>query len=437
MYLDDQERTYENVARFSKADADTLEEWDTWMLRAADVLRPLMFQVPPELGSTSPRELLAQAKLAWKLRGLGSRGVADLTRLFTMSISDLLNDWFGSEEVKGLLSVSGVVGTWAGPDEPGTAYVMLHHWIGETDGNVGAWGVPEGGMGVVADACRRSAESSAAEIRTSSRVGRILTRSGRVQGVALDNGDEVRAPIVVTTLHPKISFLELIDREELPSEFVRDIGRWKTRSGVVKINLALSELPDFKADPGTSVQDHHTGDMELSPTLSYAERAFQDAKYGRASERPWADSIIPTALDRTLAPDGVHIMSLFTQYVPASWADAPHREELEAYADRVVDCYDELAPNFKRSVIARQILGPHDLQQELGLVGGNIFHGELTPDQLFHMRPAPGFADYRTPVGGLYQAGSSTHGGGGVCGIPAYNCVRQILRDAKRPRLLH
>lgn len=434
LHLDDPKKTYESVAQFSKKDADTLEHWDTWMLAAADVLRPLLLEIPPRLGSTTPRDMLEQLRFVSKLRGLGVRGVGDMTRLFSMSVSDLLNTWFESEEVKGLMSLAAVVGTWAGPDEPGTAYVLLHHWIGEIEGNLGAWGVPEGGMGAVTDACRRSAESFGAEVLTNARVARILVRDGRATGVALENGEELHAPTVVTTLHPKISFLQLLETAELPEDFVRDIEGFRTRSGVVKINLALSELPEFSATPGKEIQAHHTGDMELCPSLDYAERAFLDAKAGRGSERPWADSIIPTVLDRTLAPEGVHIMSLFTQWVPYEWADAPRREELDAYADRVIDCYDELAPGLRASVIARQVIGPYGMAKELGLVGGNIFQGELTTDQLFHMRPAPGYADYRTPIRGLYQAGSGTHGGGGVCGIPAYNCVRRIRHDLKHKR---
>jgi phytoene dehydrogenase-like protein len=238
----------------------------------------------------------------------------------------------------------------------------------------------------------------------------------------------------VTTVHPKIGFLDQIDRKELPEDFVRDIENWKTRSGVVKINVAISELPDFTADPGTNQQDHHTGSVELCLSPAYAERAFQDAKEGRGAERPFVDGVIPTVFDKTLTPDGVHIFSMFTQWCPKEWVKEPHRDELEQYADRVIDGYNELAPNFKASVIDRQVIGPYDMEQDLGLIGGNIFHGELSAEQLFHMRPAPGYADYRTPIKGLYQASSATHAGGGVCGIPAYNAVRQIMKDRKRSK---
>jgi len=430
LYPDDAKKNHESISRFSKRDAETMPKWDAWMAGVARVLGPMLTEIPPKLGSRQPADVLDQLRLLWRLRGLDVRGVGDATRLFTMSVTDLLDDWFESDQVKACLTVNGVIGTWAGPDEPGTAYVMLHHSIGDVGaGHLGTWGFPEGGMGAVGDACRRAAEELGAEIRTNARVEKVIVRNGRAVGVALASGEEFRAPVVVTCVHPKIAFLEHLDRRDLPPEFVRDIENWKTRSGVVKINLAVSELPDFTADPGTELQDHHTGSVCMCYSPAYAERAFQDAKQGRGSERPFSEGCIPTTFDRTLAPEGVHIVSMFTQWVPHEWSKEPHREELEAYADRMVDCYDELAPNFKGSIIARQVIGPYDMEQELGLIGGNIFHGELSAEQLFHMRPAPGYADYRTPIRGLYQAHSATHAGGGVTGIPAYNAVRQIKRD--------
>lgn len=436
LHPDDAKANYESIAYFSKKDAETMPKWDRWLEDVAAVLGPLLTSIPPHLGSMKPGDLLDQLSLAWRLRKLGQRGVADVTRLFMMSITDLLDDWFESEQVKAALTINGVIGTWAGPDEPGTAYVMLHHSIGDVgDGHLGSWGFAEGGMGAVSDACRRAAEAKGAEIRTNAKVARVLNRNGRVTGVALETGEELHAPVVVTTIHPKITFLDHIDRSDLPEEFVRDIEVFKTRSGVVKINVALSELPDFIADPGTTVGPHHTGSVELCLSTDYCEDAFQDARAGHAAGRPFVDGCIPTVFDKTLAPDGMHIFSMFTQWVPHEWAQEPHREELERYADRVIDGYSELAPNLKSAVVARQVIGPYDMEQDLGLIGGNIFHGELSPEQLFHMRPAPGYADYRSPLAGLYQASSATHGGGGVCGIPAYNCIRQIRRDRKMRRL--
>jgi phytoene dehydrogenase-like protein len=433
--IDDARANYDGMAKFSKKDAEAMPKWDAWLQGLADVLGPLFMQTPPKIGSMKPSDLMDQLRLAWRYRGIGVRRVADLTRLMTMSISDLLSDWFESEEVKTSIAVNGVIGTWAGPDETGTAYVMAHHSIGDVgDGKLGNWGFAEGGMGAVADAIQSSAQSFGAEIRTNARVDRILIRGGRTTGVVLEGGEELRAPVVVTAIHPQITFLRQIDRRELPEDFVADIEHWKSRSGVVKINLALGQLPDFIADPGTQVQAHHTGSIELAPSLDYMEQAFQEAKRGQASVRPFSEGVIPTVFDKTLAPEGVHIMSLFTQYVPADWSKVPHAEDLEAYADRVIDGYTELAPNFKGSIMHRQVVGPYEMEHEYGLIGGNIFHGELSAEQLFHMRPAPGYANYRSPIHGLYQASSATHAGGGVCGIPGHHAARAILHDRKRGR---
>jgi phytoene dehydrogenase-like protein len=435
LFADDAKRNYDQVVKFSRKDAEAMPLWDAWLGDMAKVMGPLLMTIPPKLGSMKPADLIAQAQLGWRLRGLGPRKVGDLTRLMTMSITDLLGDWFESEEVKASLAVNGIIGTWAGPDGPGTAYVMAHHSIGDVgDGHLGNWGFAEGGMGAVADACRRSAEELGATVRTNARVQQVLIRNGEAEGVVLDNGEELRAPVVVTACHPKVTFLKQIDRKELPSEFVRDIENWKCRSGVVKINLALAELPNFTAKPANGGNEHLTGSVELCLSTDYAETAFQEARSGIPATRPFVDGVIPTLFDKTLAPEGKHIFSMFTQYVPHEWSEAPYREELEAYADRVIDCYTELAPNLKGSILHRQVIGPYDMEQELGLIGGNIFHGELSVDQLYHMRPAPGYADFRTPIHGLYQASSACHAGGGVCGVPAYLAVKQILSDRKLKR---
>ena len=435
IYEDDPARTHEQLARWSKKDAEAWPKWNAWLEGVADVMGPLLTQVPPSLGSRRPADLLDLAKLAWSQRGLTVRTTADVTRLLTMSIADLLDDWFESPQIKGALAVNGVIGTWAGPYEPGTAYVMAHHSIGDVgDGQLGSWGYPEGGMGAVSDAIAASARSFGAEIRTHARVARLLVRGGVVRGAVLDSGEEITAPVVVTTLHPKTAFLEHVPRTELPEDFVADIERFKTRSGVVKINLALGELPNFTADPSSGLAEHHTGSVEMAPTMEYIEAAFQDARAGRPALLPFSDGVIPTTLDTTLNPDGTHIMSLFTQWVPAAWADAPHTEELDAYADRLIDLYDQVAPGFKASILHRDIVGPHEMEQEYGLIGGNIFHGELSLEQLFHMRPAPGYADYRTPIAGLYNGSSGTHAGGGVCGIPGWQAARAALADSKKKR---
>jgi phytoene dehydrogenase-like protein len=330
-----------------------------------------------------------------------------------------------------------VIGTWAGPYEPGTAYVMAHHSIGDVgDGNLGSWGFPEGGMGAVADAIRSAAESFGVQVRTGARVEKILVEHGRAAGVVLAGGEELRAPVVVSSTHPRTTFLDHVGVQHLPDEFVEDIRRWRSRSGVVKVNIALSELPRFTARPDDAeIPEHLTGSVEMSPSMEYVERAFLDARDGRAAAAPFCDGVIPTTLDRTLNPDGPHIFSMFTQWVPHTWCEEPHVAELDAYADRIIELYDAVAPGFKASVVARDVVGPHQMQEEYGLVGGNIFHGELSLEQLFHMRPAPGYADYRSPVAGHYNASSATHAGGGVCGIPGMQAAAAAIRDDRRRRL--
>ncbi len=432
---DEAARDQAEFAKFSTHDAEALPRYEAWLKGVADVLSPLLLRTPPKLGSHRPGDLIAQLRTAWGLRGLDVRTTAEATRLFTMSIADVLDEWFESPELKGVLAINGVIGTWAGPEEPGTAYVMMHHTIGDVgDGHLGSWGYPIGGMGAVAAAIRSSAESFGAEIRTSTPVARIDVAGGRVQGVVTDEGTVLRAPIVVAATHPQITFLRQIDSAERPDDFVADLRRWRSRSGTVKINLALSELPDFVAWPGTEPHERFTGSVELAHSIDYIQQAFQDAREGRAARRPFSDGVIPSTVDPTLCPEGTHVMSLFTQWVPASWSEEPHTDELEQYADRVVDGYTELAPNFKRSILHRQVIGPWEMEHEYGLVGGNIVHGELTPDQLFHMRPAPGYADYTTPVDGLYQCSSATHGGGGVTGIPGLLCSRRIVAYQRRRR---
>ena len=429
----DAREDYEALARFSRRDAEAYGEWRKWLGELAAIMEPLLLTTPPKIGSRHPLDLVDQLKLAWRMRGLDVPRVGELTRLMTMSAWDLLDDWFESPQIKGAMAVDGIIGTWAGPATPGTAYVLMHHEIGDAGLGLGSWGYPRGGMGAVSEALKSSAEEFGAEVRINAPVERILQRDGRVMGVVLKGGEELEADIVVAATHPRITFLEQLGREELPDEFVGSIERWNSRSGVVKVNLALSELPDFTADPGRG--EHLGGAIELAHSIDYIEEAFQDARRGEPARRPFSDGVIPTVFDRTLCPEGYHVMSLFTQWVPHEWSEEPHREELEAYADRVIDGYGELAPNLRSSILYRQVLGPYDMEQDIGLIGGNIFHGELSAEQLFHMRPAPGYADYRTPIRGLYQASSATHAGGGVCAIPAYNCVREIRRDRRRERL--
>jgi phytoene dehydrogenase-like protein len=429
---DEVSRNYDEFAKFSKRDADALEKWQAWIGGLADVLGPLLMSTPPKVGSKRPADLFEQLKLAWRFRGLDVRSIGDLTQLMTMSVADLVDRFFESEQVKTVMALNGLIGTWAGPYEPGTGYVMAHHSIGDVgDGTLGAWAIPEGGMGGVSDAIASAARTFGAEIRLDARVERIQVRDGRAAGVVLAGGEELSAPLLLTAIHPKITFLEQIDRVELPADFVEDIENWKSRSGVVKINCAVSKLPKFTADPELT---DLSGGFELAHSIDYLEKGFEEARRGVPARGPFSDGVCPTVHDRSLSPEGTHILSLFTQWVPAQWSEEPHEAELDAYADRVIAGYEEMAPGFRESIIHRQVLGPYHMEHEWGLVGGNIFHGELSAEQLFHMRPAPGYADYRTPIAGLYQCSSATHAGGGVCGIPAYNCVREIRKDRKRAR---
>jgi phytoene dehydrogenase-like protein len=423
----DATRRRAQIAKFSARDADAMERWDVWLGGLARVLGPMMTAVPPRVGSKRLGDLVDQVGLAWKMRDLDVAQAADLTRLMTMSVADLLGDWFESPEVKGVLAVSGIIGTWAGPRSPGTAYVMVHHKIGDVgDGQMGSWGFPEGGMGGVTTAMRKAAEAFGATIRTRAPVERIVVRGGRATGVVLEGGEEIHADVVVATTHPKVTFLRHLQRDDLPADFVESIERWKTRSGTVKVNLAVDRLPEFRCKPGFD-PEVHGGTIVLAESLEDIEGAFQDAAGGRAAGKPFADVCIPSVFDRTLAPEGKHVVSMFTQWVPHGWADQPDRAALEAYADRVVARVEEVAPGFTSSILHRQVIGPHEMERDYGLIGGNIFHGELSTSQIFHMRPAPGFADFRTPIRGLYQASSATHGGGGVTGIPALQVVRQVL----------
>ena len=430
------DRFRETLSSFSKADVGAYEDWSTWLERSASFLGPLLMETPPNLGSVTLGDLAEQVRFALRHRSdMSSRLAADITKLFTMSAADLLDEWFESSELKALIGSGGIIGTWAGPEEPGTAYVLMHHAVGDLgDGTLSEWGYPVGGMGAVTGALRASAESFGAEIRVDSPVERIVVEGGAVRGVVTGVGEGYRASLVISACHPKITFLKQIDREELPGTFVRDIENWKTRSGTVKINLALSHMPPFRDDPDGEDPEIAGASIMVTPNIRYLEKAFEEARDGRPSTAPFSETCIPSYYDSTLAPEGMHVMSMFTQWVPHEWAQDRHQDELEAYADRLVDIHDDFMPGLKDAIVGRQVIGPWQMENEWGLIGGNIFHGELSPSQLFHMRPAPGYADYRTPIRGLYQASSATHAGGGVTGLPGHHVVREIVKDRKRSR---
>ncbi len=430
----DPEQAAAEIAKFSKKDAVAWPAFSAYLARIARLVRPLLLMTPPAVGAKSPADLLELARFAWKLKGLDVKGTADFVKVMTLSVAELLDEWFESPQVKAARCVSGAIGTYGGPYTPGTAYVLLHHYIGEVDGQMAEWAFVRGGTGAVSQAIANDAIEHGAQVRTAAAVGRILVEDGRVAGVALTDGSELRSRVVVSNAHPKLTFCKLIDATQLPPDFVRAIDHYKTRSGTVKVNLALAEPPRFH---GLAEQDSMTAArsfIQLCDSMEYLERAFDDAKYGTPSAAPYSDGVLPTMVDDSLAPAGKHLMSCFTQYVPASWSQAPHRHELEAYADRVIDGYARFAPNLKTAIEHRQVIGPYDMEQEYGLVGGNIMHGDLTLDQLFSWRPVAGYADYRTPIKGLYLCGSGTHPGGGISGINGRNASREILKDVKRRR---
>jgi phytoene dehydrogenase-like protein len=429
---DDPRRRHDAISVFSAKDADAYERWEEDMGRLGAMLGPLLGDIPPRLGSRRPADLPGQAMMLRRLKGIDERAAVDITRLFSASVADLLEDRFESDAVKGVLSVSGVIGSWAGPRSAGTAYVTLHHHLGDVgDGRVGAWGFPRGGMGGVTQALAAAARAQGATILTEAPVARIDVRDGAAAGVTLADGREIAADTVITTTHPQVSFLDLVEPDHLPGDFVEEIRTWKTRSGTVKVNVAVDRLPRFASHPDVD-PEIHGGTIVLAESLDDLETAYQEAVAGRPSTLPFADVCIPSVFDPTLAPEGHHVVSMFTQWVPHTWNTEPHRDELEAYADRLMARMDAVAPGFSDSIVGRQVLGPHDMEQTYHLRGGNIFHGELTLGQMFHARPAAGYADLRTPVRGLYQAGSATHGGGGVTGIPGRNVVRQVLTDRRR-----
>ena len=422
------------ISKFSKKDAETWPAFSAYLATIARLVRPLLLMTPPAVGAKSPADLLELARFAWKLKGFDVKTTGDFVKVMTLSVAELLDEWFESPQVKAARCVSGAIGTYGGPYTPGTAYVLLHHYIGEVDGEMAEWAFVRGGTGAVSQAIAADAREHGADIRTGARVGRILVEGGRAVGVALTDGTELRAKAVISNAHPKITFGELVETTQLPPDFVQAIDRYKTRSGTVKVNLALGELPEFV---GLAPEDSMTAArsfIQLCDSMEYLERAFDDAKYGRPSAEPYSDGVLPTVVDDSLAPAGKHIMSCFTQYVPASWSQAPHRRELEAYADRVVAGYERFAANLPGAVEHRQVIGPYDMEQEFGLVGGNIMHGDLTLDQLFSWRPVAGYADYRTPIKRLYLCGSGTHPGGGISGINGRNASREILKDLKRGR---
>jgi phytoene dehydrogenase-like protein len=422
----DAELTRKEIAKFSHRDAERYPQYEAMLERVAAVVEPTLTMAPPDVLRPRLGDLRKLFTLGRAFRRLGP-AAGEAVEILTGAARTVLDRWFESEELKATLATDAIIGAMASPSMPGTAYVLFHHVMGETDGKRGVWGYVRGGMGGLTQALASAARGFGAEIRCGAEVTRVVVRDGRVVGVALAAGDEFAAPVVASNADARVTFTRLLDRRELPADFMAAVDRISYDSASLKINLALSELPSFTARPGTTAGAHHRGTIHIAPDQDYIERAYDDAKYGRPSSRPVLECTIPSVVDPGVAPPGRHLMSMFVQYAPYTLRDGTWDELREGFADRCVDLLDEYAPNFKRSVIARQVLTPLDLERVFGLTGGNIFQGAMTPSQLFSFRPVPGYASYRTPIKGLYLCGAAAHPGGGVMGTPGLNAARAIL----------
>jgi phytoene dehydrogenase-like protein len=420
-------KTLAAIAKFSAHDAAVYPAYEDRLERISQVVEALLLTTPPQFPPRGPLDFVDYLRLAARLRGLGSQDTVALVKIFTQSAADFLDEWFESEQVKVTLATDGVIGANGGPRSPGTAYILLHHCMGGVAGHRGLWGFVRGGMGAVSEAIAASARARGAVIRTSAPVARILVRNGRAYGVALENGEEIEAAAVASNLDPKLTFLRLLDERDLEPDFVAAIRRFRIEGTSCKINLALNALPEFTAYPGAP-GPHHRATMHICPSIDYVERAWDDAKYGQPSRRPLLELTIPTLYDPSLAPSGKHIMGIFLQYAPYTLRGATWDELREPFGDRVISLIEEYAPNIRDIVEHRQVLSPLDLERRFAITGGNIFHGEMSLDQMFVMRPVAGWARYRTPVRALYLCGSGAHPGGGVMGAPGYNCAREMLR---------
>jgi phytoene dehydrogenase-like protein len=433
-------RTAAEVAKFSPKDAARLDEYGDRLGIVADVLRDLVLETPPNAIEGSWRvalpELLRAAQIGGRLRKLDMNMRRELLTLFATSAGEYLDGWFESDPIKAAYGFDGIVGNYASPYTPGSAYVLLHHVFGEVNGKKGAWGHAIGGMGAITQAMAKSAQARGAVIRTSTPVREVIVEGDRAVGVITESGETLRASAVISNLNPKLLYQKLIAPAALPGEFRDRINRWRCGSGTFRMNVALSELPDFTCLPGKAAADHHTAGIIIAPTLSYMEQAYFDARSGGWSRKPIVEVVIPSTLDDSLAPPGQHVASLFCQHVAPqlpngeSW-DA-HRETV---ADLMIETVNNYAPNFKAAVLGRQINSPLDLERTFGLVGGDIFHGALTLDQMFSARPMLGYGNYRGPLQGLYMCGAGTHPGGGVTGAPGHNAAREIISDFRRRRL--
>ena len=429
LYRDaDPYNTHREMARHSPRDADAYIDFKHAMHDMAQIMFSLQRMPPPNISLDTADDELALAEWNKHLQNLPESTLEMFLKMFSQSAADFLGQWFESDVIIAALSTSSIIGSFVSPRSPGSAYVLLHHYMGEVDGAYRAWGFPKGGTGAVAEAIASAARSYGVEIRTDASVSQVIVENDRAVGVILENGEEIRARVTASSLAPQMTFLKFIDPDLLPPEFVERIQRWNSVGCSGKVNLALDALPNFACIPGPG--RHLAGGMSIAPSLDYIETAFEDAKDGRFSKKPFIDLVIPSVIDPDMAPPGKHVMSCFVQYAPYHLKDDEWTEEnRQSFADAVVDVLADYIPNIRDIILHRQVLVPPDIERIVGIPGGNIFHGELNIDQLFSLRPALGYARYRTPIDGYYQCGSSTHPGGGISGAPGRLAARQILED--------
>ena len=427
--VNDHAKTRREIQRHSRVDAEAYEEYGKAMVDMGRFVKPILSLTPPDPTRLDWKGLFELLRLGRRFQKLSWQDQYNQVQLMTMSAVDFLDQWFETDVLKATMSASGIIGTFLGVRSPGTAYVLLHHYMGEIDGAFRSWGFARGGTGAISNAIAEAAREAGAEIRTESPIARILTKNGRATGVALESGEEIGARVVSSSVDPRLTFFRMVGRKELPEEFAEDIERYKFRGSSGKVNLALDGLPDFTCLPGPGA--HLRGAISISPSVEYMERAYDDAKYGRYSRRPYIDIVIPSLTDPSVAPPGKHVLSCFVQYAPYHLKNGDWDKEREAFGDTVVAAIAEFAPNIRDRILHRQVLTPLDIERTFGLTEGNIFQGELTLEQLFFLRPAPGWAQYTTPIRSLYMCGSAAHPGGGIMGAPGKNAAMKVLHDWK------
>ena len=425
--VNDHAKTRREIARHSKLDAEAYDEYGKAMLEMAHFVKPIMSMTPPDPTSLNPKGLKDLLFLGRRFQKLPAEDKYNQVQLMTMSAVDFLDQWFDTDVLKATMSASGIIGTFLGVRSPGTAYVLLHHYMGEIDGAFRSWGLSRGGTGAISNAIGDAAREAGAEIRTEAPIAKIIVKNGEAKGVVLANGDEIYANVLSSSVDPRLTFMKMIGEEHLPNDFTDDLKRYKYRGSSGKVNLALDGLPNFRSKPGDG--PHLRGAVSISPGVDYMERAYDEAKYGRFSRRPYIDMVIPSLTDPSVAPPGKHVMSCFVQYAPYNLKEGNWDDKREEFGDTVIDTIAEHAPNIRDLILHRQVLTPLDLEREFGLSEGNIFQGELTLEQLFFLRPAPGWAQYKTPIRNLYMCGSATHLGGGIMGAPGRNAAMKMLKD--------